>query len=109
MKKRFPGQRIVVALEPRSNTMKLGVHNDTLAASLEDANLVCMYRPSDIAADFDDCLSPLGDRLHLHSDYDELVADLAAEIQPGDQVIFMSNGGFGSARQNLTGVLRNRH
>ncbi len=108
LKKRFPGQRIVVALEPRSNTMKLGVHNDTLAVSLEGANFVCMYRPSDFAAGFDDCLSPLGDRLHFHSDYDELVADLAAEIQPGDQVVFMSNGGFGSARQNLTGVLRNR-
>ncbi len=107
LKKRFPGQRIVVALEPRSTTMKLGVHNDTLAASLEDANLVCMYRPSDVAKDFDDSLSPLGNRLHLHSDYDELVADLAAEVQPGDQVVFMSNGGFGSARQNLTGALQN--
>ncbi len=107
LKKRFPGQRIVVALEPRSNTMKLGVHNDTLAASLEDANLICMYRPSDFAKEFDDCLSSLGDRLHLHSDYGELVADLAAEVQPGDQVVFMSNGEFGSARQNLTGALRN--
>jgi UDP-N-acetylmuramate: L-alanyl-gamma-D-glutamyl-meso-diaminopimelate ligase len=106
LKKRFPGQRIVVALEPRSNTMKLGVHNDTLAASLEEANLVCMFRPADIAADFDDCLSPLGDRLHMHSDYDELVADLAAAVKPGDQVVFMSNGGFGSARQSLTGALQ---
>ena len=86
--------------------MKLGVHNDTLAASLEGANLICMYRPADVAADFDDSLSPLGERLHLHADYDELVADLAAEVQPGDQVVFMSNGGFGSARQNLTGALR---
>ncbi len=108
LKKRFPGQRIVIALEPRSNTMKLGVHNDTLAASLKDANLICMYRPSDLAKNFDDCLAPLGDRLHLHSDYDELVADLAAEVQPGDQVVFMSNGEFGSARQNLTGALQNR-
>jgi len=108
LKKRFPGQRIVIALEPRSNTMKLGVHNDTLAASLKDANLICMYRPSDLAKNFDDCLAPLGDRLHLHSDYDELVADLAAEVQPGDQVVFMSNGEFGSARQNLTDALQNR-
>ena len=108
LKKRFPGQRIVIALEPRSNTMKLGVHNDTLAASLEDANLICMYMPSDLAKNFDDCLAPLGDRLHLHSDYDELVADLAAEVQPGDQVVFMSNGEFGSARQNLTDALQNR-
>lgn len=108
MKNRYPGQRIVVALEPRSNTMKLGVHNEALAASLDGASLVCVYRPKELGAEFDDCLSPLGDRLHLHSDYDELVAGLAAELQPGDQVIFMSNGGFGSARQNLTGALQNR-
>jgi UDP-N-acetylmuramate: L-alanyl-gamma-D-glutamyl-meso-diaminopimelate ligase len=106
LKKRYPDRRIVVALEPRSNTMKLGMHNDTLAASLDDASLVWVYRPGDVAAEFDRCLSPLGDRLHLHSDYDELVADLAPEVRPGDQVVFMSNGGFGSARQNLTGALR---
>ena len=109
LRNRFPKQRIVVALEPRSNTMKLGVHNDTLASSLEDANLVCIYRPADVATEFDDSLSPLGDRLHMHTDYDELVADLAAVAQSGDQVVFMSNGGFGSARQNLTTTLQKSH
>ena len=109
LRKRFPKQRIVVALEPRSNTMKLGVHNDTLASSLEDANLVCIYRPADVATEFDDSLSPLGDRLHMHTDYDELVADLAAAAQSGDQVVFMSNGSFGSARQNLTTMLQKSH
>ena len=109
LRKRFPKQRIVVALEPRSNTMKLGVHNDTLASSLEDANLVCIYRPADVATEFDESLSPLGDRLHMHTDYDELVADLATAAQSGDQVVFMSNGGFGSARQNLTTALQKSH
>lgn len=109
LRNRFPKQRIVVALEPRSNTMKLGVHNDTLASSLEDANLVCIYRPADVATEFEDSLSPLGDRLHMHTDYDELVADLAAAAQSGDQVVFMSNGGFGSARQNLTITLQKSH
>jgi UDP-N-acetylmuramate: L-alanyl-gamma-D-glutamyl-meso-diaminopimelate ligase len=109
LRNRFPKQRIVVVLEPRSNTMKLGVHNDTLASSLEDANLVCIYRPADVATEFDDSLSPLGDRLHMHTDYDELVADLAAVAQSGDQVVFMSNGGFGSARQNLTITLQKSH
>jgi UDP-N-acetylmuramate: L-alanyl-gamma-D-glutamyl-meso-diaminopimelate ligase len=89
--------------------MKLGVHNDTLASSLEDANLVCIYRPADVATEFEDSLSPLGDRLHMHTDYDELVADLAAVAQSGDQVVFMSNGGFGSARQNLTITLQKSH
>jgi UDP-N-acetylmuramate: L-alanyl-gamma-D-glutamyl-meso-diaminopimelate ligase len=107
LKKRCPGQRIVVALEPRSNTMKLGVHNEILAASLEDAGLICMYRPDNLAGDFDDCLASLGDRLHLHSDYNELVAYLATELQSGDQVVFMSNGGFGSTRLNLTEILQN--
>ena len=109
LRKRFPKQRIVVALEPRSNTMKLGVHNDTLASSLEDASLVCIYRPADLATEFDDSLSPLGDRLHMHTDYDELVADLAAAAQSGDQVVFMSNGGFGLARQKLTAMLQKSH
>ena len=53
LKKRFPGQRIVIALEPRSNTMKMGVHKDTLAASLDDADLVFVYRPDKLTTDFD--------------------------------------------------------
>lgn len=108
LKKRFPGQRIIVALEPRSNTMKLGVHNSSLATSLDEASVVCVYRPDDFAKAFDDCLSPLGGRLHLHSGYDELVTDLAALLQPGDQLVFMSNGGFGSARQRLTSALKSK-
>ena len=34
MKRRYPDQRIIIAIEPRSNTMKLGVHNEALAESL---------------------------------------------------------------------------
>ena len=86
--------------------MKLGVHNEALAASLEDAGLVCMYIPNNLAVDFDDCLASLGDRLHLHSDYNELVTYLTSELQPGDQVVFMSNGGFGSVRRHLTVALQ---
>ncbi|MDH3613643.1 MAG: UDP-N-acetylmuramate:L-alanyl-gamma-D-glutamyl-meso-diaminopimelate ligase [Gammaproteobacteria bacterium] len=106
MKRRYPGQRIVVAIEPRSNTMKLGVHNDTLAASLGEADIVWMYRPSDMSGEFESSLAPLGDRLRLFGDYDKLVSDMSAKVLSGDQVIFMSNGGFGSARQTLTAVLQ---
>ena len=106
MKRRYPGQRIVVAIEPRSNTMKLGVHNDALAASLEKADLVWMYRPEDMGAGFEAALAPLGDRLRLFGDYDRLVSDMSAKVLSGDQVIFMSNGGFGQARQTLTAVLQ---
>jgi UDP-N-acetylmuramate: L-alanyl-gamma-D-glutamyl-meso-diaminopimelate ligase len=106
MKRRYPGQRIVVAIEPRSNTMKLGVHNETLAASLAEADIVWMYRPSDMSSKFEASLAPLGERLRLFSDYDKLVSDMSRKVLSGDQVIFMSNGGFGSARQTLTAVLQ---
>jgi len=106
MKRRYPGQRIVIAIEPRSNTMKLGVHNEELAASLDAADLVWMFRPTGMDENFEKSLQPLGERLRQFEDYDELVSDMSRKVLSGDQVIFMSNGGFGSARQTLTAVLQ---
>jgi UDP-N-acetylmuramate: L-alanyl-gamma-D-glutamyl-meso-diaminopimelate ligase len=108
MKQRFPGERVVVALEPRSNTMKLGVHNAELAAALADADLVFVYRPAELGTDFDAALETLGARLTLCADYDGLVEALADAARPGDHVVFMSNGGFGGARQKLTAAIRQR-
>src|SRR5690606_8060073 len=102
LRQRFPGERVVVALEPRSNTMKLGVHNESLAGSLDGADLVFVFRAPELGPDFDAALAPLGDRLRLFRDYDGLVAALADEARPGDHLVFMSNGGFGGARQKLT-------
>ena len=106
MRKRYPGHRVVVAVEPRSNTMKLGVHNDTLAASLQEADLVWIFRPSDMGADFDASLESLGSKLRLFDDYDRLVNDMSKRVLGGDQVVFMSNGSFGAARQTLTALLQ---
>jgi len=103
---RYPGHRVIVAIEPRSNTMRLGVHNDALAESLEDADLIWMFRPEGMSDGFDASLELLGRKLKLHKDYDELVSDMSQKLKSGDQVIFMSNGGFGSARQTLTALLQ---
>ncbi len=108
MRRRYPGQRIVIAVEPRSNTMKLGVHNDALADALAGADLVAMYRPKDYPPEFELSLSPLKERLQLYSDYDDMVAALSGQLLAGDQVVFMSNGGFGSARQKLTLALQQK-
>lgn len=106
MRSRYPGHRVVVAMEPRCNTMKLGFHNDTLAKSLSGADLVWMYRPADVGEDFDKSLEPLGAKLSMHDDYDDLVSAMSKKVLGGDQVVFMSNGGFGSARQTLTALLQ---
>ena len=86
--------------------MKLGVHNDLLADSLRDADLVWMFRPDGMPDDFEASLQSLGNKLRLFDDYDRLVNDMSTRVLGGDQVIFMSNGGFGSARQTLTALLQ---
>lgn len=108
LRKRHPGQRIVVALEPRSNTMKLGVHNATLVSALDDADLIFLYRPADLPGEFEKAMASAGNRLHSFGDYDQLVVALSGSLLPGDQMVFMSNGGFGAARQKLTIALQQK-
>ncbi|MGP1677981.1 MAG: UDP-N-acetylmuramate:L-alanyl-gamma-D-glutamyl-meso-diaminopimelate ligase [Burkholderiales bacterium] len=92
--------RILAVLEPRSNTMKLGVMKDAIPGSLAEADLVYCY-----SANLDwnpaGALAPLGAKAVCHDDLDALVAAIAAEAKPGDQVLVMSNGGFGGIHQKL--------
>lgn len=106
VRNRYPGHRVIVVVEPRSNTMKLGVHNDTLATALDGADLIWMFRPDGMGEGFDKALSGLAGKLRSFDDYDKLVVDISTRVLPGDQVVFMSNGGFGSARQTLTALLQ---
>jgi UDP-N-acetylmuramate: L-alanyl-gamma-D-glutamyl-meso-diaminopimelate ligase len=106
MRKRFPGHRVVAAVDPRSNTMKMGVHNDTLADALVEADAVWMYRPPGMGEAFDASLAVLGEGVRVFDDYDQLVNDMSTRVRGGDQVIFMSNGSFGSARQTFTALLQ---
>ena len=106
VRNRYPGHRVIVAVEPRSNSMKLGVHNDTLADSLQGADFVWMFRPDDMGDQFEASMSGLAGKLRMFEDYDKLVIDMSTRVLPGDQVVFMSNGGFGSARQSLTALLQ---
>ena len=105
-RRRYPEGRILVAMEPRSNTMRRGVHNETLAESLAEADGVWVYRDENVSKDFDAALKPLGKRCRLFADYDQLVSDLSTFVSHGDSVIFMSNGAFGGARQTLTALLQ---
>jgi UDP-N-acetylmuramate: L-alanyl-gamma-D-glutamyl-meso-diaminopimelate ligase len=92
--------RILAVLEPRSNTMKLGVMKDALPGSLTEADLVYCYS-ANLGWDPAGALAPLGAKAVCHSDLDALVAAIAAEAKPGDQVLVMSNGGFGGIHQKL--------
>ncbi len=92
--------RILAVLEPRSATMKLGVMKDQLAPSLSDAQLVFCYTGG-IGWDAQGALVVLGAKAVCYDDLAELIAAVAAAVRPGDQVLVMSNGGFGGIHVKL--------
>ncbi len=94
------GARILAVLEPRSNTMKLGVMKAELAPSLAAADRVYCYS-ANLGWDAAPVLAPLGARASCHEDLDALVAAIVAESRAGDHVLVMSNGGFGGIHAKL--------
>ena len=100
--------RILAVLEPRSNTMKLGVMKDALPGSLKDADRVFCY-DANLGWDAASALAPLGDKAQTFDDLDSLVAAVAAVARPGDQVLVMSNGGFGGVHEKLLAALANNN
>ena len=103
-----PKQRIVAVMEPRSNTMRMGVHRDTLAPSFAIANRVFMLAPADLGWDPGAVLASLGDRLVVATDVQALLARLLADLKPGDHVVLMSNGSFHGLPELLERALASR-
>jgi UDP-N-acetylmuramate: L-alanyl-gamma-D-glutamyl-meso-diaminopimelate ligase len=108
LRARVGAQRILAVLEPRSNTMKLGVHRDQLAPSLTEADKSWFFAPQDLGWDLQGAVAGMGDRISLVPTIDQLVQDLRAEARPGDHVLIMSNGGFGGLHDKLLAALRTR-
>jgi UDP-N-acetylmuramate: L-alanyl-gamma-D-glutamyl-meso-diaminopimelate ligase len=100
--------RIVAVLEPRSNTMKLGVHREQLAPSLALADRSWFLNSSDLGWDLPGAVRQLGARGRFADSVDALVKGLADDAQPGDHVLVMSNGGFGGLHDKLLAELRAR-
>ncbi|MEA3413219.1 MAG: UDP-N-acetylmuramate:L-alanyl-gamma-D-glutamyl-meso-diaminopimelate ligase [Pseudomonadota bacterium] len=87
--------RLIAVLEPRSSSMRMGVHRDGLAGSLACADRVYLCRPPDLEWDLDVIANELGGRGEVVEDVTGLADRLPGELRRGDHVVFMSNGGFG--------------
>ncbi len=100
------GARIVVAMEPRSNSMRLGAHADALAPSLDGADAVVFLHRPELSWDAGKVLSALRGEGHAVADVDALVALLRELVRDGDHVVFMSNGGFDGAPRRFLAALQ---
>jgi UDP-N-acetylmuramate: L-alanyl-gamma-D-glutamyl-meso-diaminopimelate ligase len=108
LRRRVRAERIVAVLEPRSHTMRVGVHRDTLADSLRDADSVWLYAGPELGWDAAAALAGLGARAHVVHDMEALLAGLGGELRSGDHALLMSNGGFGGLHERLLGALAAR-
>jgi len=93
--------RILAVLEPRSNTMRLGVHRAAIAPALAKADRVWLYEPPDLGWNLSDVAQAARPQTEVAASIDALVAAVTAEARPGDHIIIMSNGGFGGIHAKL--------
>ncbi|MCB1851991.1 MAG: UDP-N-acetylmuramate:L-alanyl-gamma-D-glutamyl-meso-diaminopimelate ligase [Gammaproteobacteria bacterium] len=98
--------RIFAVLEPRSNTMRMGVHAEQLPAALATADQGIVYAPTDLGWDASALFSPFGDKVRVFHSVAEILSFLSEETRTGDQVLIMSNGGFEGIHRRLLEMLQ---
>ena len=97
--------RILVGMEPRSNSMRAGAHADELAPSLRDADHVVFLQKPGLPWDAERVTAALAGRGRTAASVEELVAALRGAAHAGDHVVFMSNGGFENAPRRFVAAL----
>ena len=105
LRARVGGARILVAMEPRSNSMRLGAHSEQIAPSLDEADLTVFLHRPELAWDAGKVVGALKHPGEAVASVDALLARLRELARPGDHVVFMSNGGFEGAPRRALAVL----
>jgi UDP-N-acetylmuramate: L-alanyl-gamma-D-glutamyl-meso-diaminopimelate ligase len=96
--------RILAVIEPRSNTMKLGVMKEQLPGSLADCDQVYCYG-ANLGWDAAEALRPMGERAQVHEDFNAMVQAIVGNAEAGDHILVMSNGGFQGIHNKLLEAL----
>ncbi len=104
LRRRVGTEKIIAVLEPRSNTMRMGVFRDQIAPALDAADEVIFYQPANVDWALDDVAAQCRAPARVMGSIDAMVAELAASAGPV-HVLIMSNGGFGGLHQKLVAAL----
>jgi UDP-N-acetylmuramate: L-alanyl-gamma-D-glutamyl-meso-diaminopimelate ligase len=108
LRAQHPDRRIVAVVEPKSNTMRMGVHRDALRRSFDDADRVYVLASKSLSWNPESTLSALGSKMSVAWEVDGLVGELVGELSSGDQVVLMSNGSFQGWPRLLQQALKGR-
>lgn len=105
LRARVENQRIVAVLEPRSNTMRMGIFKDQLAAALIMADQVFLYQTPELPWSLGEIITALKGRGKVLTSIEALVAEICRQVQHGDHILIMSNGAFGGIHERLLAAL----
>ncbi|WP_031434373.1 UDP-N-acetylmuramate:L-alanyl-gamma-D-glutamyl-meso-diaminopimelate ligase [Methylomarinum vadi] len=104
LRKRVGQEKIIAVVEPRSNTMRMGIHTQSLAQSLTQADLALIYQPENLGWDLS-LLRQYADNIEICTTLEAIIARLKSEKKAGVHALLMSNGGFGGIYQRLKNEL----
>jgi UDP-N-acetylmuramate: L-alanyl-gamma-D-glutamyl-meso-diaminopimelate ligase len=108
LRARIGNRKLVAVLEPRSNTMKMGVHQDSLAQSLIQADRVLLFQDAGLNWSLKQVSDTLGEHVSVFDSVEAIVNTLQKEAAQGDEILVMSNGGFGGIHQKILEALAAR-
>ena len=109
LRKRVGKQRIFAIIEPRSNTMRLGVYQNKLAAVCQDADHVYWYQPPGVDWDLQSVAQASPVPAEVLDSTEAIIKQICAESEAGDQVVIMSNGGFDGIHRRLLSALEQKY
>ena len=100
--------RLIAVIEPRSNTMKMGVHQSVLGEACRHADLTFWFDAGTALLDLPALVASSPKPARISNSIDALVSALAEEARSGDDIVIMSNGGFGGIHQKFLQALELR-
>ena len=110
-KKKLAGRRLWAIIEPRSNTMKMGIHQDSLAESAALADYTLWYEPTGLEWGLREVIetattaNPNIGNQQVLSSVEDIIAHISSHATAGDAIVIMSNGGFEGIHQRLLTAL----
>ena len=105
LRQRVKDQRIIAIMEPRSNTMKQGIHKETLADAFVEADQTFLYAADNLDWDLSKAVSSLGEKVKVMDSIENIVNTVTDLAEAGDHILIMSNGSFSGLHQKLIGKL----
>lgn len=100
---------VIAVIEPRSNTMRMGMHRQNLSSSAQQADKVYWYQPANLDWSLQDVIESSETTAILARDTGAIIDQIVAEAEPGSHIVIMSNGGFEGIHPRLLAALQNKY